>query len=47
MTTELQAAAQAVIDRWDSPLWKDLPNTAVSIAGLRNALAAQAVPQNK
>ena len=32
-------AAQAVIDRWDSPLWKDLPHTAESINALRAAIA--------
>ena len=46
MNTPLQQAAQAVIDRWDSPLWKDQPQTGVYIAELRKALAdeqAQAV----
>ncbi len=38
MTTKLQAAARAVIERWDSPLWKDLPATGESIAALRDAL---------
>lgn len=37
---ELREAAQAVLDRWDSPNWKDLPATADYIARLRNALAA-------
>jgi hypothetical protein len=37
---ELKAAAQAVIERWDSPLWKDLPATADYIHRLRKALAA-------
>jgi hypothetical protein len=36
----LRQAAQAVIDRWDSPAWKDVPATAVYIADLRTALAA-------
>lgn len=33
-------AAQAVIDRWDTPLWKDAPATAGYIAALREALEA-------
>ena len=36
----LREAAQAVVDRWDTPLWKDVPATAVYIADLRAALAA-------
>ena len=36
--TPLQTAAQALIDRWDSPLWKDQPHTAEYIAELRKAL---------
>jgi len=39
MNTPLQQAAQAVIDRWDSPSWKDEPPTAVVIGALRKALA--------
>ena len=35
----LRDAAQAVIDRWDTPLWKDVPATAVYINRLR-AVAA-------
>jgi len=35
---ELKAAAQAVIDRWDSPSWKDLPATADYIHRLRKAM---------
>lgn len=38
----LRDAAQAVIDRWDTPLWKAAPATAVFIADLRNALAKDA-----
>lgn len=41
MTTPLQKAAQAVIDRWDSPSWKDQPHTAEYIAELRKALDAE------
>ena len=36
--TNLRTAAQAVIDRWDTPLWKDVPATAVFIGRLRAAL---------
>lgn len=36
----LRAAAQAVVDRWETPLWKDAPATAGYIAALRDALAA-------
>ena len=39
--TPLQKAAQSVIDRWDSPLWKDQPHTGVYIAELRKALEAE------
>jgi hypothetical protein len=35
----LRRAAQAVVDRWDTPLWKDAPATGVSINALREALA--------
>ena len=35
---ELLSAAKAVIERWDSPLWKDLPPTANVIARLRDAV---------
>ena len=31
-------AAQAVVDRWDTPLWKDVPATAEYINKLREAL---------
>lgn len=43
MTTPLQIAAQHLIDRWDSPLWKDQPHTGVYIAELRKALEAEQV----
>ena len=39
-TPDLRTAAQAVIDRWETPLWKDAPATAGYIAALRDALAA-------
>jgi hypothetical protein len=32
-------AGQAVIARWDTPLWKDVEHTGVSINKLRRALA--------
>ena len=35
---ELLSAAKAVIERWDSPLWKDLPPTAKVIVRLRDAV---------
>lgn len=35
---KLREAAQAVIDRWDTPLWKDVPATAEYIGRLRAAL---------
>jgi len=35
---KLRSAAQAVVDRWDAPLWKDAPATGKYIAALRNAL---------
>ena len=36
---DLIAAAQAVVARWDTPLWKDVPATAEYIGRLRAALA--------
>lgn len=36
--SELRAAAQAVVERWDAPLWKNVPATAVFINRLRAAL---------
>jgi hypothetical protein len=35
---DLIAAARAVVERWDTPHWKDVPATAVFINRLRNAL---------
>jgi hypothetical protein len=35
----IRAAAIAVVERWDTPLWKDAPATADYIAALRDALA--------
>lgn len=34
----LLEATDATVERWDGPLWKDLPNTAVYIHKLRKAL---------
>lgn len=42
--TDLHAAAQAVVDRWDTPLWKDVPATGEYISALRAALSTPAVP---
>lgn len=42
MADTLRAAAQAVVDRWDTPLWKDVPATAEYIGRLRASLAASA-----
>lgn len=38
---DIRTAAQAVIDRWDTPKWKDAPATAGYIAALRDALAGE------
>ena len=35
---ELVSAARAVVERWDTPLWKDAPATAGFINRLRDAL---------
>lgn len=35
-------AAEAVLDRWDSPAWKDQPATAVFMNELRKALRGEA-----
>ena len=37
-TMTLREAAQAVVDRWDTPLWKDAPATAEYINRLRALL---------
>jgi len=37
--TDLRKAAQALVDRWDTPLWKDVPHTGQYIDALRAALA--------
>ena len=36
--SELVSAARAVVERWDTPLWKDAPATAGFINRLRDAL---------
>ena len=41
--TDLKQSAQAVLDAWDSPLWKT-GTTAAKIADLRAALEQQAEP---
>lgn len=33
-------AAKAVVERWDTPLWKDVPHTAIFIHKLRDSLQA-------
>ena len=38
-TQKLLDAAKAVIDRWDSPLWKHQEHTGKFIDELRNAVA--------
>ena len=43
-TADVRAAAQAVVDRWDTPLWKDAPATAGYIGRLRATLAVPAQP---
>lgn len=37
---KVMLAAKAVVDRWDTPLWKDAPHTADSINTLREAIDA-------
>lgn len=36
---ELLEAAQAVVERWDTPNWKDVPGTATFINALRKSIA--------
>ena len=36
---DLVSAGKGLLDRWDSPAWKDVPNTAKWIDRLRKALA--------
>lgn len=43
--TPLQQAAQAVIDRWESPAWKDAGPTAERIYAMRDALARELAAQ--
>jgi hypothetical protein len=38
----LRAAAQAVVDRWETPFWKDAEPTAAFIYRLRDALEKKA-----
>jgi len=37
--SDLRKAAQALVDRWDTPAWKDAPHTGQYIDALRAALA--------
>lgn len=41
---QLREAAQALVDRWDTPLWKDAPHTGQYIDALRVALAQPEPP---
>lgn len=41
MDHKLHAAAQALIDRWETPAWKDATATAEFIGGLRAAMAEE------
>jgi hypothetical protein len=43
--TDLRKAAQAVVERWDTPSWKDVPATAIYIEALRQALAHQTLDE--
>lgn len=40
----LRTAAKAVIDRWETPLWKDAPATAGFIYALRDAMGCGPLP---
>lgn len=44
---ELVEAGRAVVDRWDSPLWKDLPHTGEFIARLRDVVAKYDIPKDE
>jgi hypothetical protein len=37
--SDLRKAAQSLVDRWGTPLWKDAPHTGQYIDALRAALA--------
>lgn len=41
----LREAAQAVVERWDTPSWKDVPYTAIYINRLRATLLGWSVPK--
>ncbi len=43
---QLTEAARAVIERWDSPSWKDTVHTAAYINRMRNVLDARAAAEN-
>ena len=42
---DVRAAAQALVDRWDTPAWKDAEHTGAFIQRLRKALAAPPAPE--
>lgn len=42
---EVRTAAQALVDRWDTPAWKDAEHTGAFIQRLREALAAPPAPE--
>lgn len=46
-TPTLAEAARALIERWDAPLWKDVPATGEYINHLRAALAAHDAAQGE
>jgi len=43
--SDLIAAARAVVERWETPAWKDAPATAGYIYALRDAVQAAASPE--
>ena len=40
LADRLRKSAQALVDRWETPFWKDAPHTAKFIRSLDDALAA-------
>ena len=44
MNNELIEAAQALVDRWDCPAWKETEHTGAYIARLRRAVEQAAIP---
>lgn len=45
VSADVRAAAQALVDRWDTPAWKDAEHTGAFIQRLREALAAPPAPE--